>query len=175
MKERINKLVYYKKYNLPPIQTKCDLVDREEDPIEIISEPVIYNEKNNTINNRDNTNKYIDTIIHKIDLQVTNYEYKPKDFLIVFPIMKDNFLANELQTRINEYWIEKLGITNTEYIEYAVLHKHQEGQSIDTQMSINSTRLMSIQSSKGDGRPIVFILQCNENSLLCSIKTFPAP
>ena len=165
MKERINKLVYYKKYNLPPIQTKCDLVDREEDPIEIISEPVIYNEENNTKENRDNTNKYIDTIIHKIDLQVTNYEYKPKDFLIVFPIMKDNFLANELQTRINEYWIEKLGITNTEYIEYAVLHKHQEGQSIDTQMSINSTRLMSIQSSKGDGRPIVFILQCNEKSL----------
>tara|TARA_Y100001958_G_C21232195_1_gene558044 strand:+ start:12 stop:1754 length:1743 start_codon:yes stop_codon:yes gene_type:complete len=79
--------------------------------------------------------------------------------------MKQNYLANELQTRINEYWIDKLGIKDNEFNEYAVLHKHQEGQSIDTNMSIDSTRLMSIQSSKGDGRSVVFVLQCNEKSL----------
>jgi len=83
--------------------------------------------------------------------------------------MKNNPIATELETKLNEYWINHLSNNDNTYKQYAVLHKHEEGQIIDTTTSKFSSRLMSIRASKGDGREVVFILSCNERMLkLCS-------
>ena len=95
--------------------------------------------------------------------------------------MKNNVLADEIQTKLTEYWINKFQdkdyindlndnnywktYIHDEYTQYVHLHKHQEGTVINTNDSINSTRIMSIRSSKGDGREVVFILNCSESAL----------
>jgi hypothetical protein len=168
MTERINTLVSFKQedetmikgYSLPPIKlNETDLIDRGIDVFEIIDQPNIYT--NDT--DRGKVNQFVDEIISRVDTQVNTYNYKPKHFLFIFPIMKENVIATELETKLNNYWINKLP-TDT-YKQHAVLHKHQEGQIIDTSTSINASRIMSIRASKGDGREVVFVLGCTENNI----------
>ena len=73
--------------------------------------------------------------------------------------MKSNLLATELETKLNKFWLDKLGKDDI-YEQYAFLHKHEEGQIINTSLSKNASRIMSIRASKGDGRAVVFILNC---------------
>ena len=72
-------------------------------------------------------------------------------------------LLRELQSKIQEYWVERY---DKKYVQYVYLHKHTEGKVINTNDSINATRIMSIRSSKGDGRNVVFILGVTENAPL---------
>ena len=51
-----------------------------------------------------------------------------------------------------------------EYIKHSVFHK-SDSISIDLTESDNATRIVSIHSSKGDGRPVVFCIGLSENSL----------
>ena len=162
MAEQINKLVNFKKYNLPEITIEYPekLEDRDDDIIEIFNQKCIY--ANDT--DKKKIDDEIDKIIYLVEKEVDKFNYKPKDFLFIFPIMKSNILATELETKLNNFWLDKLGTDDT-YNQYAVLHRHEEGQIIDTSLSINASRIMSIRESKGDGRAVVFILDCTEKSL----------
>lgn len=168
MAGKINSLVNFKKYGIPEIsmENENDREDRGENVLEIISAPTVYQ------NDPDKKKifSYVDFIIEKVDKEVIEYGYGPKDFLFTFPIMKGNDTATELATRLEEYWIRKLHDDNdNEYRQYVVLHRHEEGLIIDTSSSINSTRIMSIRGSKGDGRHVVFVLGCTEAAIkLCS-------
>lgn len=173
MEKKINELVKFTdaqgRWEVPEINIEDEdkLEDYGEGVIETINEPIIYADDNSERNTL-KISEYVDTILELYKDEVRKYGYTASDFLIVFPIMKGNLLACELETRINDYWIGS-SKGNDEYEQYAVLHRHQEGQSIDTKLSKNATRIMSIRASKGDGRKVVFILGCNERSLkLCS-------
>ena len=160
MAEEINYLVNFKKYELPKID--CDNKIKKEinpDPIKIIDTPGIY--ANDT--NDEKINNYCNLIMSKYKFEVENNNYLPSDFLIIFPIMVSNVIAGELQSRIQEFWIQKNNDNN--YIQYVHLHKHTEGSAINTYDSINSTRIMSIRASKGDGRKVVFVSGVTESSL----------
>jgi hypothetical protein len=98
------------------------------------------------------------------DKEVINNNKKPNDFLIITPFTKQNYLVSALETRIQEYWIKKE--KPNDYIRYAIFHKSDLGNSIDLTESENATRIVSIHTSKGDGRDIVFVIGLNENSLL---------
>jgi hypothetical protein len=167
MADKINNLVYFNKYNLPNISISEDieLSDLGEDNIlEIINEPIIYNNVKTKENNI-TVQKFVNLIIDCVNKEVNQHSYLPEDFLFIFPIMKGNLIATELETKLNEYWINKLCNDESDYMQYAVLHKHEEGQVIDTEMSKYSSRIMSIRSSKGDGRKVVFVLSCDEQTL----------
>lgn len=163
MAEQINTLVNFKQYDLPGIiiEDSEKLQDRGNDVIKFFNQPCIY--MNDTDKNK--IDDVVNKIIKLVDHEVDKYNYKPKDFLFLFPIMKNNILATELETKLNKYWLDKLGNDNI-YNQYAFLHKHEEGQIINTSQSINASRIMSIRASKGDGRAVVFILNCTE----CSLK-----
>jgi hypothetical protein len=160
MENEINKLINFKKYKLPEIV--CDktiLKEKIQEPIKILDNlPIIYaNEKS-----KDNITNYCNIIMDYYKYEVEKNNYLPNDFLIIFPIMKSNLIAPELESKIQEYWINKY---NEKYTQYVYLHKHTEGTVINTNDSINATRIMSIRSSKGDGRKVVFILGITESSL----------
>lgn len=160
MHTEINELVDFKKYGLPEIECDEDkLLDMEEESIEIIDSPIIY------ANDQDDkkVNQYVNTIIAYVDEQVKKYNYKPNDFMFIFPVMKCNVIASELQTKLQEYWINEENDEN--YKQYVFLHKHTEGKCIETKDSVNASRIMSIRTSKGDGRNVVFILGITERSL----------
>lgn len=167
MSEKINNLIEFKRYGLPKISipednssnllTKCDNV------IEIIEAPRIYS-NDDTDENKKRINKFVNDILDIVDKEVDKNKYVPEDFLFIFPIMKSNSIASELETKLNHYWIEKYDI-ESDYKNYAVLHKHEEGQVINMDSSIKASRIVSIRTSKGDGRNIVFVLGCTETSL----------
>lgn len=161
MGNEINELVDFNEYKLPKIE--CDETIKKEnndEPIKIIDSPVIYaNDKD-----KDKIEYFCNEIIEKYKYEVETNNYLPNDFLIIFPIMKDNVIASELETKIQEYWTDK-NKNNEKYIRYVFLHKHTEGTVINTKDSVDATRIMSIRSSKGDGRKVVFVLGITEQSL----------
>lgn len=52
-----------------------------------------------------------------------------------------------------------------EYYRYCVFHKSQEGTSINLDESAHATRMVSIHSSKGDGREVVFVVDVTDYML----------
>tara|TARA_B100000424_G_scaffold187099_1_gene145356 strand:+ start:587 stop:3997 length:3411 start_codon:yes stop_codon:yes gene_type:complete len=162
MADKINALVHFKEYDVPEIhiENSDELEDRGDNVIETFEQTCIY--ANDT--DKQKINDEADKIIKMVEHEINQYNYKPEDFLFLFPIMKNNLLACELETKLNKFWLEKLG-NDEVYKQYAVLHKHEEGQIIDTTKSIEAARIMSITSAKGDGRSVDFVLNCTEQSL----------
>lgn len=154
MGEKINELINFEEYGVPKIDIENNehLEDRGENVIETFTRKC---------ENLNDTDCEVDNIINMVDREVEEYHYKPEDFLFIFPIMKSNLLADKLETKLNEYWLNKLN-DKKKYIQYAVLHKHEEGQVIDTKKSEFASRIMSIRAAKGDGRAVVFVLNCTE-------------
>jgi hypothetical protein len=160
MSNIINELVDFTKYNLPEIKTDNKLDKTENEPIEYFEQKIVYAHDTDKIK----IDNEINNIIDKVKYEINTHNYKPEDFLFIFPILKSNILACELETKLNKLWLDILG-NDDEYKQYAILHKHEEGTVIDTSKSVNASRIMSIRSSKGDGRNVVFILNCTESSL----------
>ena len=165
MSDEINGLINFNQHNLPEVSVSNPekLIPNEGKSIEIIYTKRIYAGVNSD-ENRKKITEHIDDIIANVDKEVKLHNYLPEDFLFVFPIMKSNLIAGELETRLNEYWIDRKEETET-YEQYAVLHKHEEGQVIDTSLSDKASRIVTIRTSKGDGRKVVFVLGCTEQSL----------
>tara|TARA_B110000977_G_C11075507_1_gene491033 strand:+ start:111 stop:3308 length:3198 start_codon:yes stop_codon:yes gene_type:complete len=173
---KINELIEFEKYKLEEINCDKSNLSESKDPLELIDSPIIYaNDKD-----ENKISDFVSLLIKKLDFQVNLNNYIPEDFMFIFPIMKSNILAIELQTNLQKYWLEKFNDKNyieniknkywekynhTNYTQYVHLHKHTEGQVINTRDSIHATRIMSIRTSKGDGRPVVFILGTTEKSL----------
>lgn len=181
MREEINKLIDFHKYGLPKIDCRendnNDLEEITEPTIEIIESKKMYANDNNI----EKVNNYTDQILEIVDYEVKNNNYTPENFMFIFPIMKNNNIASELQTKLTNYWIDKFSDTDyreslgdnnywknyqhDEYTQYVYLHKHTEGTCINTKDSVNASRIMSIRTSKGDGREVVFILGVTEKTL----------
>lgn len=159
---KINEIINFDKYGLPEIDIAEENINKLKDyetPMDIIPSPEIYSNTEEA-----KVSAYVDRIIDKVRYEVDKYEYKPNNFMFIFPIMKNNLVATELETKLNEFWSDKFRVEE-EYKQYAFLHKHEAGCAIDTTKSINSSRIMSIQTSKGDGREVVFVLGTTEKSL----------
>jgi len=181
MRQEINNVINFNKYDLPEIDNENDGLG--EPTIKCYEAKTIYKETDNKI-----IDKYVTNIIDRVDYEVKLNHYTPENFMFIFPIMKDNEVASELHTKLTEYWIQKFNdeeynknIKNTywknyrhnQYTQYVYLHKHTEGTCINTKDSVNASRIMSIRTSKGDGREVVFILQLTEGRLkLCSNKKY---
>ena len=177
MHKEINNLTNFNEYNLPSIECdESELEDVSYDVLEIIESPAIY--ANDTNNKK--VNLYVDIILKKVKYEVETNNYMPEDFMFIFPIMKNNVIARELHTKLSKFWIEKFKddgykkrikskywreYDHNEYTQYVYLHKHQPGQVINTKDSVNASRIMSIRTSKGDGRNVVFGLGITEQSL----------
>jgi hypothetical protein len=96
--------------------------------------------------------------------EVTHHDRKPNDFLIVTSYVRRNPLLEAFHTAIREFWESK---ENTcKYRQWSVFHKSEEGSSIDLEESMDATRIVSIHSSKGDGRPVVFVMDVVEPVLV---------
>jgi len=148
----VNYMTSYSKYNLPLLSSHS----RQEynDPLTIIFE------NQNTMEER------IEEIMNYYVKEVNENNYGPQDFLIVTPFVSNNPFISCLNSAINEFWIQKYQFDS--YETYSIFHKSEIGSSINLDESKEKTRIVSIHSSKGDGRPCVFVVGLHETSL----KTF---
>jgi hypothetical protein len=90
----------------------------------------------------------------------------PEDFLIVSPFISNNPVMLDLWIAINDFWEIRRELCSRPRFKYAIQHESNEGSSINLTMSDRATRMVSIHSSKGDGRPVVFLVGLDHTSLL---------
>jgi hypothetical protein len=182
--EFVNYMVPFEKHGLIPIKPFAENNDREI-ALGFICDTSVSKETNEN-------NDLIELIMKEYDREVSTYHYVPENFLVVTPFVSTNPLVSELDMAINEYWKNKMEDENyiqfirqnkndywisklderkekeddeEEYIRYSVFHKSEEGTTISLDESNHATRIVSIHSSKGDGREVVFVVGLKESSL----------
>lgn len=156
----VNDIVPFSKYNLPKIEIPKNKQDSDFDKncLCVFTGREIYESSAKMFINIE-----IKNIMRYYESEVENNNYNPNDFLIVTPFTTHNPLVDALETAINIYWNSKYN-TNI-FTRYAVFHKSEEGTSINLNDSSQSTRIVSIHTSKGDGRNVVFVTGMCESSI----------
>ena len=156
----VNDVIPFEKYELPSITKHIDNKDNGEK-----SDFIIFYGKsiNVTEKNKCAINIEVQHIMTYYKEEVEKNEMKPNDFLIVTPFTKKNPLVEALHLEIREFW--KQYYKTEEYIQFSVFHKSEDGSTIDLDESDKATRIVSIHTSKGDGRNVVFLIGLTENAL----------
>ena len=180
----VNNVIPFEKHGLPPITEICDgccKYKHENDitPYTIFEVPKIYT-NDYDYNKIDIT---IEKIISYLNNEIDKYNYLPNNFMFIFPILSKNTFALTLELELQNFWINKYKdinyqekvlkyndywkdkINDNEFYKYVYLHKSDEGKSINLKESVNSTRILSIHSSKGNGCEVVFVFGINEETL----------
>lgn len=188
----VNKLINFKKFGLSPVidicnRSNCGYTHENNNiPYELfyITHNIYSKSEINEIENS------VEDIINKVEYQVNKYNYLPNNFMFIFPILSQNKLAITLETKLQDYWVNKFNeneykekvlkynsywydkINDNNFYKYVYLHKNDLGQSINLRESEKATRILSIHASKGSGCEVVFLLGLNEKALnLFSFKT----
>lgn len=181
----VNGLIDFEHYNLPKIEGICDTQckykhENNKNPYEIFEIPEIYSNESDT----GKVDTVIEKIIHRVNKEVDEYNYLPKNFMFIFSFIKKNYLASQLETRLQDYWVKKFKndeyqknvllkndywkrkINGNKFSTYVYLHKSEDGQPINFKESENASRMLSIHSSKGSGCEVVFLLGISEYTLM---------
>ena len=152
----VNSIIPFSKYDLPEIKSYKET--NNENCLKIFNGQCVYSGDDDI-----KINKEVDKILTHYKYEVETNNYKPNDFLIVTPFATKNPLVDTLNGAIREFWRKKFN--DKKYIKYSVFHKSESGTSIDLTESDNATRIVSIHSSKGDGRNIVFVIGISDSGL----------
>jgi len=156
----VNDMIPFNKYGLPPVLPYKAYEGPDENPIVFFEGRPLYKGCED-----DGFNTEIEEIMRQFRQEVEMNKRLPEDFLIITPFTSNNPLVDSLQGRIDTFWKERLARTEDNYFRYAIFHKSEEGASINLDDSNQSTRLVSIHSSKGDGRNVVFMIGFTEGAL----------
>jgi hypothetical protein len=181
----VNNIIDFKKYNLPQIEQICNNIkdckykhENEIKPYTIIPMEKIYPNEIEV----EKVDKIVKKITDYMDSEINNYNYLPNNFMFIFPILSKNYLANRLESKLQEFWINKFNDKkyqdnvlakniywkdkiNDNYYKYVYLHKSDEARSINLKESENGTRILSIHASKGNGSEVVFLFGLSEYTL----------
>lgn len=180
----VNRCVQFGRYGLPPVTVTAAAAAEEDgdgDP-----PVVLFQQPNRRIRNSlDEECVFVQRIVDLVDREVDTHGYLPRNFLFIFPVIKSNVLALRLETRLNDYWIEKLrgaplpasaseagcdrewaaSLRGGKFQRHAFMHRSEEDKPIDLDESEHATRLLSIHAAKGLGCDVVFLLGLTEASL----------
>lgn len=161
----VNDIVPFNNYELPKIvnQVNKNIIQDENDKKIVIIKGELIRDEGKDEEKQNKFNEEVEKIMNYYKKEVENNKMKANDFLIITPFTTKNPLMNALETAIQKYWID---INNgSVYEKYAVFHKSESG-TINLDESKNATRMVSIHTSKGDGRKIVFVIGLDEQSLI---------
>lgn len=183
----VNHLINFEKYKLPKMTvSKKDVNELNDVIINKLKHNFFDNDKDNKIIFQED----IQTVIKLYDDEVTINKRLPEDFIIVTPFTKNNTFVDHLSNSIENYWINKVTCDNYKKTvldihywwkefnyklkrdyngkrhNFSYFHKSENGTCIDLKDSEHSTRIVSIHSSKGDGRPVLFIIGLDNKSLI---------
>ncbi len=191
----VNSICKYSENGLPPITGICNgncCYKHEDDVKPYIVDydcPNIYSGEEQDIA------KYIETLKNDITEKVYEYGYLPHNFCFIFPVVNsknriisllypalqdfwvnlfanhevysDTLIANMQKNK--NYWKNKLEHreNDTTYYQYVYWHSSEQTGTIDLTESEDSTRILSINSSKGTGCECVYLLGLSEQVLGC--------
>ena len=156
-KDFVNNIIDFDKYGLPKIEeictdTVCKYKHHERKPYTIFTIEKIYAGDYDMSKIKKVTMKIIGYVKHEVEVN----HYSPENFMFIFPILKKNVLAVELESRLQEYWINKFKDPeytshlskwwrkkqmDSKYHQYVVFHKSEEGKPINLRQSEHATRI----------------------------------
>lgn len=175
----VNALIPFEKYDLPHM-TPHKKIKANQDCLTVFQAKTIYSDADVT---DENVVEAVNEIMNLFEKEVRDNNRVPEDFLVVTPFTNTNPVIDALEIALNIFWknimekneqyingVKKTNehwkdINTDEYTRYAVFHKSQDGTSINMNDSKYATRMVSIHSSKGDGRPVVFVIGVTEGAL----------
>lgn len=165
----VNTVVDFDTFALPSIEPYHVLTADEaaqcEKPLTVFGGKTVYADSKN----EEDINAQVDGIMKHYAYEVETHARRPEDFLIVTPFVRKNPLVEALHQRIRNYWSIRTAdddaYDNNKYYYFSFFHKSEEGTSIDLSESEDCTRIVSIHSSKGDGRKVVFVIGITESAL----------
>ena len=175
----VNSMIPFEKYDLP-LMTPVNICEHIPGALTIFTAKTVYA---NESAESENVVEAVENIMTLFRKEVENNQCVPEDFLFVTPFTKKNPIMETLQIALNSYWKEIMqdnvkyienvkskheywkNIDANKYTRYAVFHKSEEGSSINLGDSTNATRMVSIHSSKGDGRKVVFVIGVTQSAL----------
>ena len=179
----VNDVIPFEKYGLPPITEICDgcckyTHENSIIPYNIFEVPKIYSSRHDYTE----IDRVIEKIISFMDKEINEYNYLPNNFMFIFPILSKNIFATMLETRIQNYWINKFNdidyqellkqnefwkdkINDNKFYKYIYFHKSDGNKPINLKESENASRILSIHASKGNGCEVVFVLGITEETL----------
>jgi len=175
----VNDMIKFKDWGLPEM-TLHEVGEEKPNALEVFLAETIYANQDSKC---DEVVRAVTQIMEYVEREAIVNKCIPEDFLFVTPCTKQNPLVEALQLAVNEFWkntmqhnisyIEEVKskhdywkhIDPNSYTRYAIFHKAQEGGSINLEESKHASRMVSIHSSKGDGRKVVFVLGVTEASL----------
>lgn len=175
----VNSMIPFEKYDLPPM-TPAKIEEELPNALTVFDAKTVY--ANQSAKDND-VIKSVEQIMSYFKTEVESMNRVPEDFLVVTPFTSQNPLVESLQIAMNVFWKDMME-NNTYYIEsvksthpywkdvdpnnytrYAIFHKSQEMGSINLSESDHATRMVSIHSSKGDGRKVVFVIGVTQSAL----------
>ena len=158
----VNNLIDFNKYGLYKIS-----ITKENTPTDNKDSLILFTGKTIFANETDDIklNEEVEIIMNYYKNEVIINNREPNDFLIITAFTKKNPLIETINTEIQKFWIDRKN-DNTEYNCYSIFHKSEIGESIDLSTSNNATRIVSIHTSKGDGRKVVFVIGISEQALI---------
>ena len=95
----------------------------------------------------------VNNFLHHLKNDIHELGLKPNDIIVVcVPTYDEKFL--DLHEKINNLFC----VDETQSGWNAYLHKSEEGKPVDLSLSENSVRMVSIHTSQGDGRKLVYVV-----------------
>ncbi len=178
----VNSLVNFKKFGLNEITGICEGYNCghvHSDEIPYIFFPIENNAKTRELTVKAII-KYVDDEVSQAIKSNGTLKRFPENFMFIFPIIKNNILADQLNSGLNAYWAQKFkessyrGILDDYWLEpsnhtskneYSEVHFSTEGKPINLRTSERKSKILSIHASKGSGCEVVFFLDCSESHL----------
>jgi hypothetical protein len=171
----VNHMTPFEHWSLPPVRPYKE-TDDTDNPLSTCQIPFI--------SGKINIPACVNWIMTGVRSEVEQHNYGPENFLIVTPWVNpaSSELINALEIQLQSYWIKKMKDASyrrslkdpywhdhdgEDYNRYFVIHRSEQGTSINLEESMYATRCVSIHSAKGDGREVVFLLDPSEFKLSC--------
>ena len=153
---------------------KVELVQEEEDTdpaVTIFEGETIYGTQDKKL--LEKLTKEIEKIMKYVKKETEERKTKPWEMMLVSAIVKagSNILLDEIVASLREYF-QEFYKNDSEVLKRmkhggAFIHRREQTGSVNLSDSNDCMRIVSIHSSKGDDRPVVFVLVPTERTLRC--------
>lgn len=176
----VNRVVPFDKYDLPNMISAEDVRSQDITPLTIFQGGFVNSKKTGE---DESIIAEVSAIMTHFEREVLTQHRVPEDFMVITPFTSMNPLADTLELALNQFWKHTMeknetyiktvknvhpywkDIDTQNFVRYAIFHKSEEGGSINLSESDRATRMVSIHSSKGDGRKVVFCIGLSESAL----------
>lgn len=179
-------LTPWTKYHLePPIETPFEeLIDGRIVRTREFEKSEIFVHVMENISEEEKFELELNGILGHLRSDVRKLHLLPKDVLFVMPAVSKNPLAEQLRLEVDRLWRELLtdetflrlfDAEKLSYVEkickaddkrwFAHLHRSENGRPVDTSLSVDATRMVSIHAAQGDGRIVCYTVGLSEAAL----------